>query len=190
MYIYVKFGLVIYHEILFFICSWGATTTTVAKTFHKKCIQTVSKFIALIPGHHCQIINVNEFSWSWIVKDCIVSNFKKRVLENHCLAFIFSTKRKITQFCVVVILWQQRNVQKSVIQVQSCCFANLLLCRFCCHHCRCFLSSLLLQAMIDALQWQVKTTETSLSCLQILGSAVAFIIRYHLVRFFYDVEPH
>ena len=90
----------------------------------------------------------------------------------------------------MAILWQQRNVQKGVIQVQSCCFANLLLCRFCCHHCRCFLSSLLLQAMIDALQWQVKTTETSLSCLQILGSAVAFIIRYHLVRFFYDVEPH
>ena len=82
-------------------------------------------------------INVNEFSWSWIVKDCIVSNFKKRILENHCLAFIFSTKRKIRQFCVMVILWQQRNVQKSVIQVQSCCFANQLLCRFCCHHCCC-----------------------------------------------------
>ena len=25
-----------------------------------------------------------------------------------------------------------------MIQVESCCFANLLLCRFCCHHCRCF----------------------------------------------------
>ena len=129
----------------------------------------------------------------------MIPNFKKRILENHCLAFVFSTKLKIRQFYVVVILWQQRNVQKSVIQVQSCSFANLLLCRFCCHHCCCCLSSLLLQAMIDAFQWQVKTynmivvfslTETSLSCLQILGSAVAFIIRYHLVRFFYDVEPH
>ena len=91
-------------------------------------------------------INVNEFSWSWILKDRIVSNFKKRVLENCCLAFMFSTKRKIRQFYVMVILWQQRNVQKSVIQVQSCCFANLLFCHFCCHHCRCCLSSLLLQA--------------------------------------------
>ena len=69
-----------------------------------------------------------------------VSNFKKRILENRCLAFMFSTKHKIRQFYFVVILWQQRNAQKSVIQVQSCCF-----------------SSLLLQAMIDALQWQVKT---------------------------------
>ena len=102
-------------------------------------------------------INVNEFSCSWILKDCMIPNFKKRILENHCLAFVVSTKLKIRQFYVVVILWQQRNVQKSVIQVQSCCFANLLLCRFCCHHCRCCLSSLLLQAMIDALQWQVKT---------------------------------
>ena len=56
MYIYVKFGLVIYHEILFFICSWGATTTTVAKTFHKKCFQAVSKFIALIPSHYCPLM--------------------------------------------------------------------------------------------------------------------------------------
>ena len=187
IHVYVKFGLVIYHGILLFICSRGATTTTVAKTFPKKCIQTVSKFIALIPSHYCQLMLMSlpgvEFSRT-------VSNFKKRILENRCLAFMFSTKRKIRQFYVVVILWQQINVQKSVIQVQSCCFANLLLRRFCCHHCRCFLSSLLLQAMIDALQWQVKTTETSLSCLQILGSAVAFIIRYHLVRFFYDVEPH
>ena len=31
---------------------------------------------------------------------------------------MFSTKRKIRQFYVVVILWQQRNVQKSVIQVK------------------------------------------------------------------------
>ena len=147
IHVYVKFGLVIYHGILFFICSRGATTTTVAKTFPKKCIQTVSKFIALIPSHYCQLMLMSlpgvEFSRT-------VSNFRKRILENRCLAFMFSTKRKIRQFYVVVILWQQINVQKSVIQVQSCCFANLLFCRCC-------LSSLLLQAMIDALQWQVKT---------------------------------
>ena len=137
MYIYVKFGLVIYHEILFFVCSWGATTTTVAKTFHKLKVYSNCSKIHRSYSKSLLSINVNEFSWSWIVKDCIVSNFKKRILENHCLAFIFSTKRKIRQFCVVVILWQQRNVQKSVIQVQSCCFANQLLCRFCCHHCCC-----------------------------------------------------
>ena len=26
------------------------------KTFHKKCIQTASKFIALIPSHYCQLM--------------------------------------------------------------------------------------------------------------------------------------
>ncbi|CAH3175038.1 unnamed protein product [Porites lobata] len=35
-----------------------------------------------------------------------------------------------------------------------------------------------------------RTLTTIMLGIQILGSAVAFIIRYHLVRFFYDVEPH
>lgn len=35
-----------------------------------------------------------------------------------------------------------------------------------------------------------RTLTTIMLEIQILGSAVAFIIRYHLVRFFYDVEPH
>ena len=32
-------------------------------------------------------------------------------------------KREIRHFHVVVVQWQQRNVQKSVMHVQSCCFA-------------------------------------------------------------------
>ena len=122
-------------------CSLSVLGKQQQQQWQKRFIKSVFKLFqnsSLLFQVIIVIINVNEFSWSWIVKDCIVSNFKKRILENHCLAFIFSTKRKIRQFCVVVILWQQRNVQKSVIQVQSCCFANLLLCRFCCHHCRCF----------------------------------------------------
>ena len=35
-----------------------------------------------------------------------------------------------------------------------------------------------------------KLTISDLFCLQVCGSIVAFIIRYHLVRFFYDVEQH
>ena len=38
--------------------------------------------------------------------------------------FPSSTKREIRHFHVVVVQWRQRNVQKSVIHVQSCCFAN------------------------------------------------------------------
>ena len=36
--------------------------------------------------------------------------------------FTFSTKREIRHFHVVVVQRRQRNVQKSVMHVQSCCF--------------------------------------------------------------------
>ena len=45
--------------------------------------------------------------------------------ESCCLVFPSSTKREIRHFHVVVVQRRLRNVQKSVMQVQSCCFANL-----------------------------------------------------------------
>ena len=48
-----------------------------------------------------------------------------------CLVFTTSTKREIRHFHVVVVQWRQKNVQKSVLHVQSCCFANLNLLIFC-----------------------------------------------------------
>ena len=42
--------------------------------------------------------------------------------------FTFSIKREIRHFDVVVVQRQQRNLQKSVIHVQSCCFANQTFC--------------------------------------------------------------
>ena len=65
--------------------------------------------------------------------------------ESCCLVFPSSTKREIRQFHVVVVQRRQRNVQKSVMHVQSCCFAclNLLLfCRSCCRRRRRCLSSM------------------------------------------------
>ena len=60
--------------------------------------------------------------------------------------FLELTKREIRYFHVAVVRWRKRNVQKSVIHVHSCCFANLNLLLFCRsrwrHHRRC-LSSLL-----------------------------------------------
>ena len=52
--------------------------------------------------------------------------------ESRCLLFTSFTKGEITPFHVVVVQWRQRNVQKNVMHVQSCCFARLnplLLCR-------------------------------------------------------------
>ena len=50
--------------------------------------------------------------------------------------FTSSTTRKIRHFHFVVVQRQQRNVQKSVMHVQSCCFANLSLLLFCRSRCR------------------------------------------------------
>ena len=67
--------------------------------------------------------------------------------ESRCPLFMSSTKREIRNFHVVVVQWRQRNVQKSVMHVQSCCFASLnllLFCRsLCCRRRRCLRSLLL-----------------------------------------------
>ena len=44
--------------------------------------------------------------------------------------FTSSIKREIRHFQVVVVKWWQRNVQKSMMHMQSCCFANLNLLLF------------------------------------------------------------
>ena len=56
--------------------------------------------------------------------------------ESCCLLFPSSTKREIRQFHVVVVQRRQRNVQKSVMHVQSCCFACVNLLLFCRSRCR------------------------------------------------------
>ena len=46
------------------------------------------------------------------------------------LPFQFSSKHKIWSFHVVVVQGRQRNVQKSVMDVQTSCFAHLTYCFF------------------------------------------------------------
>ena len=46
------------------------------------------------------------------------------MLEFIALLFEFSSKLKILSFHVVVVQGRQRNVQKSVMHVQNCCFAH------------------------------------------------------------------
>ena len=50
--------------------------------------------------------------------------------------FPSSTKREFRHFHVVVVQRRQRNVSKSVMHVQSCCFPNLNLLLFCRSRCR------------------------------------------------------
>ena len=44
--------------------------------------------------------------------------------------FMPSSKREIRQFHVLVVQRRQRNVQKSIMHMQSCCFTNLNLIAF------------------------------------------------------------
>ena len=68
--------------------------------------------------------NADNFFWSWILK--ALSKFGKIIL----LLLTSSTRREFRHFHVVVVQWRQRNGQKSVMHVQSCCFANLQLLLF------------------------------------------------------------
>ena len=56
--------------------------------------------------------------------------------ESCCLVYRSSTKPEIRHFHVVVVQRRHRNVRKSVMYVQSCCFAKLNQLLFWCSHCR------------------------------------------------------
>ena len=96
-----------------------------AKTSLKKWIpRTVSNFIAIL-------FNFFLFLQSW--RNCRGLNPKGPYLslekekQNHCAAFTNSIKRarEIRKFQVTDLQRWLRNVQKSVMHVQSCCFAHI-----------------------------------------------------------------
>ena len=107
-------------------------TETGTKTSLKKeeaLLETLSRLFYLIQFAQC---------WQYFpeVNSKRLYRSSEREEESRCLVFTCSTKREIRHFhavvVLVVVLWRQRNVQKSVMHVQSCCFANLnplLLCR-------------------------------------------------------------
>ena len=61
--------------------------------------------------------NVGKFFWSWILTLYRSSGKETKT----------KTKREIRYFHVAVVQWRQRNVHKSVMHAQSCCFAHLKL---------------------------------------------------------------
>ena len=107
------------------------TTATATKTSLKKWIRAASNFIALIPYRL-----IRQF-WPIFLelnsKRLYQSSGKEK---ESCLVFPSSTRREIGHFHVVVVQPRQRNVQKSVMHVRSCCFANINQLLFCCSRCR------------------------------------------------------
>ena len=73
--------------------------------------------------HH---LKEGDFGWSW--REGNVLKFGQRWHRFIALPFLFPSKLKIRSFHVAVVQWRQRNVQKRVMHVQSCCFAHLTYC--------------------------------------------------------------
>ena len=86
-------------------------------------LQTLSRLFQLVQFVKCLQIFLELNS-----KDCIKVLGQEK--ESPCLVVLSSTKREIRHFHVLVMQRQQRNVPKSVVHVQSCCFANLNLLLF------------------------------------------------------------
>ena len=80
--------------------------------------QSLSRLIHLVQCVEC----FNHFSRVESLKT--VSKCRKRK-QSRCLVFKSSTKHEIRHFHVKVVQRRQRNVQKSMMHVQSCCFVNL-----------------------------------------------------------------
>ena len=88
-----------------------------------------SEFLGCLKLNRVYSISFNSSNLGKIFLDFMNS---KRQLQSSgkekesCVLFPSSTKREIRQFNVVVVQRRQRNVQKrSVMHVQSCCFACL-----------------------------------------------------------------
>ena len=89
--------------------------------------ETLSRLFHLVPFVKCW-----QFSRELNSKRLYLSSGKEK--ESRCLVFTVFTsseKRGIRQFHVVIVHWRQRNVQKSMMHVQSCCLANLNQLLFC-----------------------------------------------------------
>ena len=98
---------------------------TATRTSRKKWICVLSVFIGIIPTH---FVNCRRTLLKLNFKGPNSSS-EREITFRRCL-FMSSIKRKIRHFHVVVVQKRERNVQKSVMHVRSCCFANKTNCFF------------------------------------------------------------
>ena len=87
-------------------------------------LQTSSRLFHLV-----QFVKCWQFFLEMNFKRLYRSSGKEK--ESCCLVFTFSTKQEIRHFQILVVQWRQRNVQKIVMHVHSCCFTNRNLLLFC-----------------------------------------------------------
>ena len=97
-------------------------TASAMKMSVKKCIPAASNLLLRTQSHSiCQMLG----NFSGVEFFRTVSKLRKK--EGDCFVFMSSTKCEIRPFHVIdiVVQRQQRNVENSVMHVQSFCFANL-----------------------------------------------------------------
>ena len=97
-------------------------TASAMKMSVKKCICAASNLLLRTQSHSiCQMLG--NFSGVEFLRT--VSKLRKK--EGDCFVLMSSTKCEIRPFHVIdiVVQRQQRNVENSVMHVQSFCFANL-----------------------------------------------------------------
>ena len=78
--------------------------------------QTLSRLLHLVQFVKC---------WHFFLElnsKGLCQSIGKEKESNCCCLFTSSSKHEIRHFCVVVMEWRQRNVQKTVMRMQSCCF--------------------------------------------------------------------
>ena len=115
-----------------------STTATAAKTsLEIAFFQTLSGFFHFAENIKCRWISLELISWE-------SHSSLERERKNRPRLFMSSIKletREIRLFHVIIMQWRLRNVQKSVLHVQSCCFALIKLIVFfrsrCRRVCRC-----------------------------------------------------
>ena len=83
----------------------------------------MSRLFQLTENVKCGRVSLELISWG-------PDSSLKRERKIRRRLFTFSITREIRHFHVVVVKRRQRNVQKSVIHVQTGCFANQIYCFF------------------------------------------------------------
>ena len=110
--------------------------------------------------------------------------------------FTSPTKREIRRFHVIVVQRRHRNVQKSVLQVQRSCFADLIQVLFCRSHCyrsrsrrrrRSCLTSVLVVVMTttttttDEDARTMTTTTTTKTMMMVMMMMISYISQEHFM---------
>ena len=101
----------------------GDSSEKVTFKMNSRFFQTLSRLFQFTENVKCERISLELISGGPDSRLEREKKIRRRL-------FTFSINRESRHFRVVVVQWRQRNVQKSVMHVQSCCFANQAYCFF------------------------------------------------------------